>query len=74
MNNKIKLPKRQEQVLQYLIRGKSAKLIAKEMNVSFRTIQHYTEILKNKFHCKTKIELIETAFNQGFLIKNVNDD
>lgn len=67
MRNKVKLPKRQEQVLFYLIRGKSAKLIAKEMNVSYRTIQHYTEILKYKFNCKSKIELIELAFNSDYI-------
>lgn len=74
MQKNIKLPKRQAEVLHYLIRGKSAKLIAKEMNISFRTIQHYTEILKTKFNCKTKIELIDSALDQGFQVnKSLND-
>lgn len=66
MYQKIILPKRQQQVLFHVIKGKSAKSIAKEMNTSFRTIEYYTEILKIKFNCKTKNELIEIAFNQGF--------
>lgn len=66
MNHKIILPKRQQQVLFHVIKGKSAKTIAKEMNTSFRTIEYYTEILKIKFNCKTKHELVEKAFNQGY--------
>ncbi len=60
------LPKRQEEVLFYLIRGKSAKSIAKLMGISFRTVEYYITILKNKFNCRTKNELIESAINKGF--------
>lgn len=66
MYQKMNLPKRQQQVLFHLLKGKSAKAIAKEMNASYRTIEYYTEILKMKFNCKTKHELIEKAFNQGY--------
>ncbi len=66
MTQKIILPKRQQQVLLHLLKGKSAKTIAKEMNASFRTIEYYTEILKIKFDCKTKNKLIEEAYNHGY--------
>ncbi len=66
MYQKINLPKRQQQVLFHLLKGKSAKAIAKEMNASFRTIEYYTEILKIKFECQTKNELIEAAFHHGY--------
>lgn len=62
----IKLSPRQEEVLFFLIRGKSAKMIARLMNISYRTVEYYTEILKNKFGCGTKNELIELAINNGF--------
>jgi DNA-binding CsgD family transcriptional regulator len=64
--NEITLPKRQEEALFYLIRGKSAKSIAKIMKISFRTVEYYIEILKNKFNCQNKNELIEAAINKGF--------
>ena len=63
---KVSLSKRQEEVLFYLVRGKSAKLTAKIMGISFRTVEHYIDILKNKLNCQTKAELIEYALNNGF--------
>ncbi len=62
----IKLSKRQQEVLFFLIRGKSAKMIAKVLNISSRTVEYYTEILKNKFNCLNKGELIEKAINCGY--------
>jgi len=64
--NTIVLPRRQEEVLFYLIRGKSAKSIARLMGISFRTVEYYITILKDKFNCATKNELIESAINKGF--------
>lgn len=58
--------KRQEEVLFYLIRGKSAKSIAKAMKISPRTVEYYVDILKIKCMCKSKNELIEFAFDNGF--------
>lgn len=65
-SNEIALPKRQEEVLFYLIRGKSAKSIAQAMGISFRTVEYYITILKDKFKCNSKNELIEIAINKGF--------
>lgn len=64
--NTVTLPQKQEEVLFYLMRGKSAKSIAKLMGISFRTVEYYITILKNKFSCTTKNELIEMAINDGF--------
>ena len=63
---KATLPKRQEEVLFYLSRGKSAKSIAKILNISFRTVEYYIDILKNKFNCSNKNDLIGFAINNGF--------
>ncbi len=62
----IELSKRQQEVLFFLIRGQSAKMIAKILKISNRTVEYYTEILKNKFNCSSKSELIEKAINCGF--------
>ncbi len=60
------LTNRESECLFYLLRGKSAKLIAKMLNISFRTVEVYTEKLKMKFKCNTKAELIGYAIEQGY--------
>lgn len=65
------LSKKQEEVLFYLIRGKSAKSIAKIMGISFRTVEDYIQIIKDKLRCNTKNELIDFAISNGCL-ENIN--
>ena len=52
------LSKRETQCATLLIRGKTAKEIAKIMNLSFRTVEHRIEHMKNKFGVTTRSELI----------------
>lgn len=63
----IKLSARQKQCLFFLVYGKSAKAIAKILKISPRTVEVHIDILKIKFSCHTKNELIDTAINMGFL-------
>jgi DNA-binding CsgD family transcriptional regulator len=60
-----KLSKRQTEILFYLTRGKSAKVIANVTGLSNRTIEHYIENLRHKLGCRTRWELIEFATHHG---------
>jgi DNA-binding CsgD family transcriptional regulator len=54
-----RLSKRQLQCLYYLSRGKTLKEIAKILNLSSKTVEHYLEITKSKLKCSKRSELIE---------------
>jgi len=43
-----------------VLEGNTAKEIAKILNLSPRTIEHYFEKLKQKFECRSKAMLIKT--------------
>lgn len=49
---------RQQQCANLLLQGMTAKQIAKELNLSGRTIEHYIENLKKKLQCKNKAQLL----------------
>lgn len=56
--NNIYLSKRQLSCAEFLLKGMTSKQIATQLNLSPRTIETYIEILKNKFQCHNKTELI----------------
>lgn len=56
------LSKRQAQCIYYLMRGKTAKEIAKILHLSSRTIEHYLDSVKIQWNCSSRSELIEKAF------------
>lgn len=60
------LSSRESECLFYLLRGKTAKQIARLLNLSPKTVEHYIENIKLKFQCQTKSELISKAIEQGF--------
>lgn len=51
--------KRETDILRHLVRGKTAKEIAKILELSSRTVEHYLENIKLKMHVSSKSELIE---------------
>jgi DNA-binding CsgD family transcriptional regulator len=58
---------RQSECLFFISRGRTSKEIAKILNLSFRTVEYHIEELKNKFNCKTKGNLIDSAIAYGFI-------
>ncbi|MDF2577641.1 MAG: hypothetical protein K0S74_1125 [Chlamydiales bacterium] len=59
------------QCLKLYFMGKTAKETAEIMNLSFRTVEHYLENVKNKLNCTTKRELIEKALCAGLISWNI---
>lgn len=56
---------RESEVLFFLIRGKTAKEIARAINLSFRTVEKHLDRIKTKMHCRTRSQLIEKAIVTG---------
>ena len=63
----IKLTPRESEVIFFIIRGKSAKQIAKIFGISHRTVEEQCEHLKKKFNASNKFELIDNAISLGYL-------
>lgn len=57
-------PTRELECLQYIIQGYTAKMIAREVGLSFRTIESYIRNLKNRLGVSTRFELIQMAKKQ----------
>lgn len=55
---------RQTECLFYLSQGRTYKEIAREMNISPRTVEYYIEIIRDKTGCARKYELV-SYFNQN---------
>ncbi len=64
--NVTKLSKRELDVLFYYLRGKTAKTIAKALDLSYRTVENYIQNIKNKIKINTKEDLIEYCIQQGY--------
>ena len=52
----------------YLVQGKSCKEIAKEMNLSVRTVEHYIAKLRHDLGCKSSKELIAVYGEQLYSV------
>ncbi len=61
------LSTRQAECLFFLLRGKSAKTIAKILELSIRTVEDHIDNIKNQFRCYKKSELIEKAWTNGYM-------
>lgn len=57
------LTPRERDVLLYISKGWFAVQIADHLQLSKRTVEHYTENIKNKLNCYSKAELIQKAHN-----------
>ena len=75
-SNKSKyLTQRQLEVLKYLILGYTAKKIAISLDISYRTVENYIEILKLKLQCNSKGEMIEKVILQNLVdVFSINKD
>ncbi len=62
-----RLSKREIQCLLGILQGKTSKSIAKEVNLSHRTVESYTLKLKKKFDAHSKSELVRTVLKTNFL-------
>lgn len=65
--NPYRLSDRQLECLFFLLRGQSAKTIAKILSLSPRTIESYLNEIKNKMSCSTQADIIEKALSEGLL-------
>jgi LuxR family quorum-sensing system transcriptional regulator SolR len=54
------LTPRQRDCAKLIISGFTAKEIAAQLNLSFRTVEGYIEILKRKYHARNKAALVAT--------------
>lgn len=59
----LNISSREKECLYLWVRGKSTSHIAKELNLSNRTIASYLINIKNKLNASTKIELIDKVFS-----------
>ena len=57
----IYISRRELEVLEHVVRGKSARLIALDLDISKRTVETHIEHIKNKLGVTNKSELIEKA-------------
>lgn len=63
------LTKREAQVLKYIILGYTAKRIGQELDISFRTVESYIEIIKMKLDCASKGQIAETIIKSGLILE-----
>ncbi|MCK4870514.1 MAG: helix-turn-helix transcriptional regulator [Gammaproteobacteria bacterium] len=64
----VKLTDRQLECLFYILSGRTAKEIATLLDLSYRTIETYTETIKRKFKCSSKLDLIQKLLPREFEI------
>ncbi|SMY38179.1 MULTISPECIES: PAS domain-containing protein [Photobacterium] len=65
-NSDIYLNTRESEVLFLTLYGKKPQSIAKNLNVSVKTVETYILKLREKFNANSKIELIDLALDLGF--------
>lgn len=58
------LDQRDTDILYLLVRGKTAKNIARQLQLSHRTVEHRLEVIKQKLKVSSKSELIEKVIDQ----------
>ncbi|MFA6301706.1 MAG: helix-turn-helix transcriptional regulator [Legionella sp.] len=63
----IPLTKQQTACLKQYAMGHSYKLIAINLGLSARTVEHYINAVKLKLHCETRAELILHAIERGLI-------
>lgn len=66
-DGRIKLTPKQSDCLFFILRGKSAKEIARIFGNSYRVIEHHTQMIHQRFDTFSKSQLIEKAIQLGFI-------
>lgn len=61
------LTKRETEVLKYVVLGYTAKKIEQSLQISFRTVEAYIEILKMKLDCESKSDITEKIIKSGLI-------
>ncbi|MCP3889361.1 MAG: response regulator transcription factor [Desulfobulbaceae bacterium] len=61
------LTKRENEVLQLVVKGYTSKKMAVELNLSQRTIDHHRSNLLRKFKRKNSVDLVNYAVRNGFV-------
>jgi DNA-binding CsgD family transcriptional regulator len=61
--NQFHLSKRQQECLLLIVKGKTAKQIAKALGLSHRTVEEYLNNIKSKMRVATKSEMIEKSID-----------
>lgn len=61
------LSPRQKSCLFYLAKGETIRGIARILNLSPRTVEHYLEAIKEKLNCYSRTELIARAIELGLI-------
>jgi len=56
------LSQRERECVNYMAKGYTAKKIAKELNISNRTVEAYLDNVKRKLRCQNRAELIYKIF------------
>lgn len=64
---RIHITAREAEVLRYTILGYSAKRTAKQLNISYRTVEYYIDTLKLKLRCGTKRDPMELVIMSKIL-------
>lgn len=66
--NPIKLPPREAECLQHALLGKSSKIIARELGISFRTVQCHLAKVKTRLDARTLFELLANIMNRDEIL------
>ena len=53
------LTPRQCEIVEYIIRGRTAKQIGRFLSISYKTVEHQTAIIKDKLNCQYKSDIID---------------
>lgn len=61
------LTKRETDVLKCVVLGYTAKQIGQRLNISFRTVEAYIEILKLKLQCCRKGDIVKKIITSGLI-------
>jgi DNA-binding CsgD family transcriptional regulator len=59
--------RREREVLKHIVEGKNSNTIANALNISLHTVNVHRKNILNKANCKTPIDLVAKAINEGWV-------